>query len=148
MQANQFDKLQDEMHAAIRKSESDYKWLTGRLYYDSGGVNSLEYQRAPSHLWAAEYAFKVYSMALSYFVEIKNVGWAQIVISAMWAFVNTGEWQANRTKIKNELKDWEWWVSFAEVLELLESAKKGDDPEKDYVEWFKEIYAEYGKPKI
>lgn len=144
IQSGLFKKLQDEMHAAIRKSERDVQWLKGKNEYDSAEGCLAEYTRDGTKTFHAEYIVKTYSWAIYYFYVIKDVGWIRLTIWSMHNAVTTHAWVDNREKIKEGLKDWTWSVSLADVLSALESE---EDDGRDYAGWFKEIYAEYGKPK-
>ena len=115
------------------------------MRHDSLESNVLEFHRDKTQAWRAAIAIKYASLALSSFISIKDVRWVQLTVWSLWNAITTNDWRDNRQKIKDELKEWTWSVSLTEVLENLKP--KEDDDVKDYAGWFKEIYADYGKPK-
>lgn len=146
VQSGLFEKLQDEMHAAIRKSERDVQWLKGKNEYDSAEADFTKYKHESAKAWLAAVAFQSYSMALYFFMSIKDVVWVRLTIWSMRNSSTTNVWEKNKEAIQTYLRDrdWEWDVPLNEVLTIL---KGGADDGHDYSGWIKELYTQYGKPK-
>lgn len=135
----------DAQASQFKELKENYTRIEGRMRYDSIESNVLEFKRDKTQAWRAAIAIQYASLALYSFISIKDVTWVQLTVWSLWNAITTNDWRDSRQKIKDELKEWTWGVSLAEVLENLEP--KEDDDDKDYAGWFKEIYADYGKPK-
>ena len=135
----------DAQVSQFKELKENYTRIEGRMRYDSIESNVLEFKRNKTQAWRAAIAIQYASLALSSFISIKDVTWVQLTVWSLWNAITTNDWRDNRQKIKDELKEWTWSVSLTEVLETLKP--KEEDDVKDYAGWFKEIYADYGKPK-